>query len=195
MLKQSFKIDLHFDPNSIPSYCTSNREVSIIVALIHPRLDAHLPFPSNISTSQVRHEQCITLSKVHRIHSLRDQVDDGLVRRQGACRALRKTQSPLDNDFAIQLDSLSQLTALHLPSPMRTRKPMDHLITNEEAELLLKLELWFGEAPSNSHNRTAVDAFCGEGSHECLQVRRETEWHGLGVVEDGFACRHTSHEL
>jgi len=78
---------------------------------------------------------------------------------------------------------------------MRACEPVDHLVAHEKAELLLKLELRFGKATGNGHDGTTVDTLCGERSHECLQVRRETEGDGLGVMEEGFPGCHTRHQF
>ena len=79
---------------------------------------------------------------------------------------------------------------------MRVRVPIDHLIPDEKTERLFQLPIIRPSQTSrDGHDGDGEDALGVDGTHEFLQVGRETEGDGLGVVKEGFGARHAGHEF
>ena len=76
-------------------------------------------------------------------------------------------------------------------------EPKDHFVPNENGELLLELAaaFRFREATSNCHDGRREQSFSCQRAHKFLDVWRESEGHGLGVVEVRLVGDHRWYKL
>lgn len=143
---------------------------------------------------QIRHPKRITLRQTHGINGATDKIDDGLISGQIAIGGPREGNSLLDDDIRIHLDGFTELIFLQ-GAAVLLGEPKDHLVADEDAELLVEFEVGLGEAAGDGHDGAAVDAFGRERAHDRLQVGRQAEGDGFGVVEEGLAVGHGGDEL
>ncbi len=137
--------------------------------------------------SQITHPKRIRRSQRLRIHRLGHHIHNGLIRRQITIRRPSETDRPLDKAIHIDLHALPKLI-LRRDGLVRLREPEDHLVADEEGELLLELVarvVNLGQAAGDGHERAGEEAFRCEGAHEGLQVWGQPERDDFGVVQHG----------
>lgn len=78
----------------------------------------------------------IQLRQIRRIRRLRDEIDNGLVRGQRAGSRLGKARGLFDDQIRIVLDLFTELL-LSQTGAMLLGKPEDHLVANEDTQVLL----------------------------------------------------------